>query len=110
MVASLATMEKPDFVEVKGDAGPRPSSGPRLGIKPGYSDDVVGVMVSGVSPGSPAEKAGLKADDVIVGVAGKPVKDLRTYMTAMSVQKPKTTIKVEVTRDGKKLTFDVNLE
>jgi hypothetical protein len=110
VVVSLTKIEKPEYVEVKGDTGPRPSTGPRLGIKPGYSDDVAGVVVEGVTPGTPADKGGLKKDDVIVGLAGKPVKDLRTYMTIMAVQKPKTTIDVEVTRDGKKVTLKVPLE
>src|ERR1700723_4309023 len=33
-----------------------------------------GVVIEGVEPGSPAEKAGLKGGDVITGVNGKPVK------------------------------------
>jgi hypothetical protein len=109
VVVSLTKIEKPEYVEVK-DSGTRPSSGPRLGIRPGYSDDVAGVVVEGVIPGTPADKGGLKKDDVIVGLAGKPVKDLKTYMTVMAVQKPKTTIDVEVTRDGKKVTLKVPLE
>jgi hypothetical protein len=110
IVSTLARMERPAFVEVKGDSGARPSSGPRLGIRPGYSDDVVGLLIEGVSPGSPAEKAGMKKDDVIIDVAGKAVKDIRTYMTAMSVQKAKTTIAVKVKRDGKEVTLKVTLE
>ncbi len=33
-----------------------------------------GVVIEGVEPGSPAEKAGLKGGDVIISVNGKPVK------------------------------------
>jgi hypothetical protein len=109
-VTSLARMERPTYLEVKGDTGMRPSTGPRLGIRPGYSDDVAGVVVQGVTPGTPADRGGLLKDDVIVGLAGKPVKDLKTYMAIMAVQKPKTTIDVEVTRDGKKKALKVELE
>ena len=44
------------------------------------------------------------------GVSPESVKDLKTYMTVMSVQKMKTTIEVEVTRDGKKVKLKVDLE
>jgi serine protease Do len=34
-----------------------------------------GVVVTGIQPGGPAEKAGLKQGDVIVAIGGKPVED-----------------------------------
>ncbi len=34
-----------------------------------------GVMVSKIHPGGPADKAGLKVEDIIVAMNGKPVKD-----------------------------------
>jgi hypothetical protein len=109
-ITTLTKMEKPAFVVVKGSGGPRPSSGPRLGFRPGYGSDKPGVEVDGVTPGGPADKAGIKGGDVIVGVAGKEVKDLRTYMVAMSAQKKGTTIEVEVLRGGKKVKLKVKLE
>jgi S1-C subfamily serine protease len=39
----------------------------------GYAD-VSGALVEGVSRGSPAELAGIGADDVITSFAGKPVR------------------------------------
>jgi hypothetical protein len=109
-IAFLSRMDKPAFIEVKGAAGPRPSGGPRLGIRPGYGSDAAGVEVDGVTPGGPADKAGVKDGDVIVGLAGKPVKDLRTYMLVMSTQKKGDTIEVEVQRKGKKVKLKAKLE
>ena len=34
-----------------------------------------GVIIERIAPGGPAEKAGLKAEDVIIAFNGKPVKD-----------------------------------
>jgi hypothetical protein len=106
-VQTLTTMEKPKFI-------PQPvvkrGDGPRLGIRPGYSDDSPGVVAEGVLPGGPAEKGGMKDGDVIVGLAGKPVKDLASYMVIMAEQKPKTTIEVEVLRKGSKMKLKIPLE
>ena len=68
-----------------------------------------GVKLDGVSEGSPAEKAGLKEGDVIVKFAGKDVRDLGSYMAAMSSKKVGDTVDVVVKRDGKEKTFRVKL-
>jgi hypothetical protein len=109
-ITALTRMEKPAFVEVKGATGMRPSSGPRLGIRPGYGGDTAGVAVEGVTLGGPAERGGVKNGDVIVGLAGKPVKDLQTYMVVMKTQKRGNSIEVEVVRQGKKVKLQVKLE
>jgi hypothetical protein len=82
-------------------ASPR-MSGPTLGIMPSYDESVKGVRLDGVSPGGPAEKAGLKDGDVIVEIAGKPVTDINVYMTLMNQQKPSVEIEVTVIRKGGK--------
>jgi membrane-associated protease RseP (regulator of RpoE activity) len=47
-----------------------------------------GVIVEGVAPGSPAEKAGMQSGDVIIGVNGRPIasgNDLAAAISGMSV-------------------------
>jgi hypothetical protein len=65
-----------------------PMSGPRftvtLGIMPDYTFNGGGVRADGVSEGRPAQKAGLKAGDVIVQLGEFPVPDLEKYMEALS--------------------------
>jgi len=85
--------------------------GPRLGIRPGnYESEDGGVLVEGVSPGGAAEKGGVKDNDIIVEIGGKPVKNIGGYMTAMSSQKAGTAVEVVVLRKGQKVTLKVTPE
>lgn len=112
MIDYLTTVEKrPDYIQVKTTgASIRPGNGPRLGILPAYSDEGTGVLLEGVQEGRPAAKAGMQAGDRIVEMAGKPVKNLETYMEAMSTQKAGTTIEIVILRKGQKQTVKVALE
>jgi aminopeptidase YwaD len=71
--------------------------------------DITGLRLTGVSPGSPADSAGLKAGDVIVEFDGKPVKDLYEYSDALYAHKPGDEVSIVVIRDGKRVTFKVKL-
>jgi hypothetical protein len=82
-------------------AGPQSSAGPRawLGSVPDMSSDgVQGLRVQGVTPGSPADKGGLKAGDVVVELDGTPVTDLYTYTDALYAHKPGDTVRIVVLR------------
>ena len=77
-----------------------PSAGPRpyLGSVPDMASEEKGLRIGGVSPGSPAEQAGLKAGDVVVELDGKAVTDLYTYSDALYARKPGDTIQIVVMR------------
>ena len=110
-ITTLARMDKPDFIKVKRDPGsPGQYKGPTLGIRPSYSDEGEGLLIGGVVEGRPASKAGLKADDRIISIAGKPIKNIQTYMTVMGGHKKGETIEVGIVRDGKKKMVKVKLE
>ena len=47
-----------------------------------------GVKLAGVTAGSPADKAGVQAGDIIVEFGGKPVKDIYEYTDAIGAHKP----------------------
>jgi len=62
-----------------------------------------GVVVVQVRPDSPAEKAGLKANDVILEFAGKPVSaDMRAFAQAVMDAKAGEKFDITVMRKGKK--------
>lgn len=68
-----------------------------------------GVLVSSVQPGFPADKAGLKAGDVITSVNGKPVKDGDELVNIISAEKPGTTIQLGYIRNGQNHTANVTV-
>ena len=80
-----------------------------LGSIPDYNDDIKGVKLNGVREGSPAEKGGLKKDDVIVGFGGKPVGTIYDYTDSLARYKPGDKVEVVVKRDGKEVKLDVTL-
>jgi hypothetical protein len=113
LIQHLATTEKrPEYVEVKGSSDPRTVSVPRLGIRPSYDDseEDKGVLLDDVIADGPAAKAGIKAGDRIVEVAGQPVKNLTAYMTTMSTQKKTGTLDLVVDRAGKRVPIKVKLD
>jgi hypothetical protein len=80
---------------------------PYLGTVPEYKGDGVGVKLTGVREGSPAQKAGLKAGDVVVELDGKPVKNVDEYLKALEGLKVDTATTIKVQRDGKEETIAV---
>lgn len=102
------TPDRPVFVQVKESSPDRPEGRiPRIGIRPDYGDEQEGVLLGGVSDGGPAQKAGLKEGDRIIAVGGKPVKDLKAYMTLIANQKPGEAIELKVLTKGKERTVKV---
>ena len=76
----------------------------------GAGDDT-GMRLSGVSPGGPAEKAGLMAGDLIVDFGGKPVKNIYDYTDVLGSFKPGDAVSVVVLRGANKerITLQVTL-
>ncbi len=109
VVERIANMpERPQFQRAPQPAE-RPAAPVRVstGIVPDYSWEGEGVKLMGIRPGSPAEKAGLKAGDIIVEVAGKQIRNLYDYMDALNSVEPNKPVNFVVLRDGQKITVTV---
>jgi len=74
------------------------------------SDHAEGVKVQGILTDGPAEKAGLKAGDIIVAVDGTPVRTDRELKKEVSFKRPGQNITVSVLRDNKRLPIKVTTE
>ena len=108
VIANLASdPQRPDFIETKAPAVAAGPPGPRLGIVPDYSSADPGVAISGVKEGGPADKAGIKAGDRIVEIAGRNVGTIETYMVIMADQRVGQPLELTLIRDGKKQTVKV---
>ncbi|HUI80566.1 MAG TPA: M28 family peptidase [Bryobacteraceae bacterium] len=83
--------------------------GPYFGSIPDFGEGVKGVKFSDVTPGSPAAKAGFKADDVLVEFDGKPIQNLYDFTYALQAKKPDDVVKVKVLRNGKPVEAMVTL-
>ncbi|MBT9566741.1 MAG: DegQ family serine endoprotease [Thiobacillus sp.] len=68
-----------------------------------------GALVSQVQEGSPAQKAGLQASDVILAFNGKAVENSRDLPRMVGRAKPGTKAAIEVWRKGRSLTLSVTL-
>jgi serine protease Do len=60
-----------------------------------------GVLVQEVQPGGPADKAGLKAGDIINTIDGRNIKDGDDLVNEIASRKPGSTIRLGFMRDGK---------
>lgn len=68
-----------------------------------------GVMVSSVTEGGPADKAGIKVEDIIVAYNGQPVKDGDDLVSRVSATPVGSTANVTVVRGGKRQDFKVRV-
>jgi hypothetical protein len=90
--------------------GGRESAGAYLGSIPDMSaGDTPGLRLSGVRAGSPADRGGLRAGDVIVVFGGREVKDLYSYTDALYAHRPGDTVAVAYLRNGARHTTTVTL-
>ena len=69
-----------------------------------------GVLVSSVNAGSPAEKAGLKAGDIILEANGTSIADANSLTRALRRVSDGDSVELKIYRDGKPMTLKAQLE
>jgi serine protease Do len=69
----------------------------------------IGVLISGVAPGTPAEKAGFKSGDVIVEFDGKAVSETGQLRNLVAGTPVGSKVTVTIIRDKKRREITVKL-
>ncbi len=119
-IAYLAERPEPLTVTIKGAApapagtpaaegAPKPPRRVTFGVVPDFGYAGTGVRLGGTTPGSPAEKAGLKEGDVVIKLDGKPVASLADFSAALRGMSAGQSVVVTFTRDGKEQTVPVTV-
>jgi Do/DeqQ family serine protease len=67
-----------------------------LGLK-----EVRGVLINSVTPGSPADRAGLRNGDVITAIDGHPVDDPNALRNRVATTAPNSQVQLSIIRDGR---------
>jgi len=90
-----------------------------LGIKMDEMDEALakslglenthGIVIADVVPGGAAEKAGLKAEDVIIELDGRKFTDLPGFKNSIAAKEPGAKADLKIIRDKKELNVSVTL-
>lgn len=71
---------------------------------------VRGAVVDDVEPGSPAERAGLRRNDVILRIGGRPVANAGSVQAAVGIAQPGASLPLVYLRDGEERTTAFTVE
>ena len=67
------------------------------------------MLVQEVTPGGPAEKAGLKAGDIITTIDGRSIKDGDDLVNEIASRRPGSSVRLGYLRDGKQTDATVTI-
>jgi len=110
----IADRSEPPTLEQAAAPPPPPgdvrSYGASLGTIPDYAGaegGQVGVLLAGVRPGSPAEKAGIRRGDILVELGGKEIRSVEDFVYVLRQAHPGDRALAVVLRDGKRVEMQV---
>jgi hypothetical protein len=102
--------ERPGYVEVKEQGSiSRGGSRPYFGSIPDFSSEGEGYSISGVAPGSPADRAGVKGGDRLIQLGDRKISGLDDFDLALRKFAPGDEVPVVVLRAGKRVNLKVIL-
>jgi S1-C subfamily serine protease len=100
--------QRPTYAVAKSsNTGGRTGFSISLGTIPNYADSTDGMLLDGVRDGSPADKAGLKAGDKVVKLAGRDIRNVYDYTDTLVDMKADQEYEIVVMRGGERMTFKI---
>jgi serine protease Do len=78
--------------------------------KPGQDENSTPAIISVISPGSAAEKRGLKPNDTIKAIDGKPIDNQAQLRQVLGPKYDGDTVALTILRDKKEVKLDIKLE
>jgi len=107
-----ASMDGKSLLQLAGPTSSPSGARASMGAIPDYSqgeDAKGGMRIGGIVPGSPAEKVGLRAGDLVVDFNGTKIDNMMDYTAALGKAKAGQAVKVRAVRDGKPLDVEATL-
>jgi len=104
--ARLTFVDMPPPAPVAGGDG---RARPTLGTIPDMADEPGGVRITGVHTGSPADSAGLRGGDVLIGIGGMTIANLQDFQNALISHRPGDRVEIRFKRGDSTLTVAATL-
>ena len=106
LAADTDSVDERPFIGVMLDAAPLPDLLVKhLGLEPGQ-----GIRIANIHRDSPADKAGLERDDIIIGFEGSDVDDHQQFVEDVREAGIGTEVSLEIIHLGKRKTVTLKLE
>jgi len=116
VISHLANREEPLMTNAPaGDAPPAGGGGPpgdrrvSLGTRPDFEHTGPGYRASAITPGSPAEEAGLQAGDVLLATDGVEIEGVRGFSNLLKERAPGDVVTIRYRRGDEELETKATL-
>lgn len=107
IISEIDSEGKLTFTKTVNESDDVPRFKVSLGVVPDYLYDGTGLRLDGISENRPAQKADLQKGDVVVQLGEYEVKEIKSYMRALSKFKYGDTTTVKVDRNGKIIEAEI---
>lgn len=106
----IQSENKPDYISVeRKDRGRMTTSRVWVGTVPDFAGEVDGYKLGGVTEGSPADKAGLKAGDIIKSFGNKKISNIYDFTYALGDFVPGDKVEIIALRGEEEIKVEIEL-
>ena len=109
VIDKMNEKEKPLFAKTREaqTSGSMRSGSVTMGVMPDYTFSGAGLRCDGVSEGRPAQKAGIKAGDIILQIGDYTISSMDSYMQTLGKFKKGDKVKVKIKRGAETVETEV---